>query len=58
MMDDDKYMAWYNDKYMAWYNYKFDDNAVAFAEYLIEEFEDFCLERYINYVNGDDNAEI
>lgn len=38
-MDDGKYNDWFN-KY-------FDDNAVAFAEKMDDDFNDFCLQRFI-----------
>lgn len=39
MMDEDKFMDWYQ--------YNFDSNAQLFAEKNEEEFEDWCFQRYI-----------
>lgn len=44
-MDDDKFMTWYQNN--------FDDNAIAYAEKHEEDFEEYCLQRYIGEYNAE-----
>lgn len=36
-----------DDDYMDWYNEHFQDNAIAFAEKHESDFDDWCLEKYM-----------
>jgi hypothetical protein len=39
-MDEDKFMEWFGNNY--------DDNAISYAESKEEDFEEYCLNKYIS----------